>query len=449
MSTAPICMTTHSANTTAHPGLVFAAAKRTQEDGKTKKELAKVKKQAKEEKKKDTIRAVASLEKRMAEADDTFDVTLKPQGTSKHQLQCTRSYAQLPLTFESPNNSGSEAAGNDMHDGTETEHNMTEEEVPLKKKAKLGFHNAVQMHLDREVNILKPKDRHQCTDYVEIHNSQDEDDELYKATIKTKVGAKGKGGRTNTPSDQKGQKGPGTDKPNRSHAASLIWSALNTVKISNHDNGIEIAKGGLLDFDEMIGNERDAAIKSPQKSKQRISSTALVKVKDSPKPIIPQTKQCAKPTNNKLPKEWLKDGIWRKRIIPSMFHWAGIQENTWVIPDEHITDALTKICKVLWQLSKWRSSFGSAAIAIVNAFFDGNNDYRDSDTMRQEFATHMLDKLRFVYHHNKGDDKKVEHALMLWSTGGLTIEIIQEARDTKKAIKLPVMINPVTGKQSA
>lgn len=38
---------------------------------------------------------------------------------------------------------------------------------------------------------------------------------------------------------------------------------------------------------------------------------------------------------------------------------------------------------------------------------------------------------------------------MLWSTGGLTIEVIREARDTKKAIKLPIMINPVTGKQSA
>jgi hypothetical protein len=38
---------------------------------------------------------------------------------------------------------------------------------------------------------------------------------------------------------------------------------------------------------------------------------------------------------------------------------------------------------------------------------------------------------------------------MLWSTGGLTIKIVWEARDTKKAIKLPIMINPVTGKQLA
>jgi len=38
---------------------------------------------------------------------------------------------------------------------------------------------------------------------------------------------------------------------------------------------------------------------------------------------------------------------------------------------------------------------------------------------------------------------------MLWSCGNLTIEIVQEARDAKKAIKLPTMINPVTGRQSA
>jgi hypothetical protein len=57
-----------------------------------------------------------------------------------------------------------------------------------------------------------------------------------------------------------------------SHAASSIRSALNTVKISNHDDGVEIAEGGLSDLDETIGNERDAAVKSPPKGKQRISS---------------------------------------------------------------------------------------------------------------------------------------------------------------------------------
>ena len=32
--------------------------------------------------------------------------------------------------------------------------------------------------------------------------------------------------------------------------------------------------------------------------------------------------------------------------MPSMFCWAGIQENSWVISDESIADMLTKICEV-------------------------------------------------------------------------------------------------------
>ena len=32
--------------------------------------------------------------------------------------------------------------------------------------------------------------------------------------------------------------------------------------------------------------------------------------------------------------------------LPSIFCWAGIQENPWVISDEKIADALTKICDV-------------------------------------------------------------------------------------------------------
>ena len=55
----------------------------------------------------------------------------------------------------------------------------------------------------------------------------------------------------------------------------------------------------------------------------------------------------------------------------------------------------------------WRSTFGSAAIAIVNAFFDDHVDYRDSDDMRQEFAPHMLDHSRFAYRHAHGNDPNV------------------------------------------
>jgi hypothetical protein len=48
------------------------------------------------------------------------------------------------------------------------------------------------------------------------------------------------------------------------------------------NDSIEIAKDGLLDFDETKGNERDAAIKSPPKGKQRILSSVSHHLSHSP-----------------------------------------------------------------------------------------------------------------------------------------------------------------------
>ena len=58
-----------------------------------------------------------------------------------------------------------------------------------------------------------------------------------------------------------------------SHVPPSTRSALTMVKIGRHDDGIEIAEGGLSDLDETKGAERDAAIKSPPKGRQRISSS--------------------------------------------------------------------------------------------------------------------------------------------------------------------------------
>jgi len=87
-----------------------------------------------------------------------------------------------------------------------------------------------------------------------------------------------------------------------------------------------------------------------------------------PQRTIPPPKRRTKPSNNKLLKEWLKDGVWRKRIIPSIFRWAGIQENPWVIPDEKIADALTKICDVHFgDLAENPITPNSEPIRIVSA----------------------------------------------------------------------------------
>jgi len=48
--------------------------------------------------------------------------------------------------------------------------------------------------------------------------------------------------------------------------------------------------------------------------------------------------------NDGLPTEWLKDGMWHKKAIPTLFHWAGIQGDPWRISESKIAHALTLIC---------------------------------------------------------------------------------------------------------
>jgi hypothetical protein len=60
--------------------------------------------------------------------------------------------------------------------------------------------------------------------------------------------------------------------------------------------------------------------------------------------------------------------------------------------------------------------------------------------------------LRYVTAHIIGlllMHSQVERILRLWSSGNLTIEMVREAKNAKRAIKLPPVINPATGKESA
>jgi hypothetical protein len=51
-----------------------------------------------------------------------------------------------------------------------------------------------------------------------------------------------------------------------------------------------------------------------------------------------------------------------------MFRWAGIQENTWVISDESIADALTKICEAHFgDLTEYPITPNSEPIRVVSA----------------------------------------------------------------------------------
>jgi len=56
----------------------------------------------------------------------------------------------------------------------------------------------------------------------------------------------------------------------------------------------------------------------------------------------------------------------------------------------------------------WRSTIGSAALAIVNAFFDANEEFETNEA-RQEFATDMIENLGFLY---ENTDSEVNYSLI-------------------------------------
>ena len=92
-----------------------------------------------------------------------------------------------------------------------------------------------------------------------------------------------------------------------------------------------------------------------------------MKLEDSPKPIskVSHSRAGKKPTNNGLPKEWLEDGAWRKKVIPTLFQWASIQPNPWILPDTKVTNALEKICNAYYGDSELTITTTSTAFRLV------------------------------------------------------------------------------------
>jgi hypothetical protein len=58
------------------------------------------------------------------------------------------------------------------------------------------------------------------------------------------------------------------------------------------------------------------------------------------------------------------------------------------------------------RIYEWRASFGSAALAIVNAFFSSHRSF-DANEARVDFAQHQLKNFAFLYQKADGDDKTV------------------------------------------
>jgi hypothetical protein len=55
----------------------------------------------------------------------------------------------------------------------------------------------------------------------------------------------------------------------------------------------------------------------------------------------------------------------------------------------------------------WRNQAGSTGVSTVQSFCDSQELLRDSDLERQEFASYLLEDLRFLYKDSSRDDKTV------------------------------------------
>ncbi|MGH7238925.1 MAG: hypothetical protein ACREHG_02545 [Candidatus Saccharimonadales bacterium] len=55
---------------------------------------------------------------------------------------------------------------------------------------------------------------------------------------------------------------------------------------------------------------------------------------------------------------------------------------------------------------EWRAAFGSAALSIVNAFFESNDEFNTNEA-RVEFAEYQLKNFAFLYQKAVGNDRLV------------------------------------------
>jgi hypothetical protein len=157
--------------------------------------------------------------------------------------------------------------------------------------------------------------------------------------------------------------------------------------------------------------------------------------------------------NDDLPQVVLASHNWRSRAVTTLYMWFGFSSDPWNVDDHVLCAALSQICRhiygdvdfgldedddsaspaftkaaafrivstsiiqflgltyfqALQRSSEWRSSFGSAAIAVTCAYFSDETHAKmyATDEARAEFAENQLKHYRFVYRQADGDSRKV------------------------------------------
>ncbi|KAH9961451.1 hypothetical protein BGW80DRAFT_1255837 [Lactifluus volemus] len=114
-----------------------------------------------------------------------------------------------------------------------------------------------------------------------------------------------------------------------SHASSALHPSTATTSGRSAIQAIVHVKptsnyGGISDPDERVGPEQARARASPAKGKRRLNSDAIVQVKNDKQSIRGGLTKAEK-KNDPL----LSDPRWKKRFMPTLYLWAGCQDDCW------------------------------------------------------------------------------------------------------------------------
>ncbi|KAF7985404.1 hypothetical protein HWV62_5103 [Athelia sp. TMB] len=236
------------------------------------------------------------------------------------------------------------------------------------------------------------------------------------------------------------------------------------IRVIPEDDTYGYSDGAISEKDERLGGERALAVKSPPKGRgKRPTSNALVKVKLSSaldqrcmvapsasqgikpgssapaiktltvkteeldvKAVVVKPKSTSKSTNADLPVDWVKHGLWRNVINCTIRHIATTNE-VFTVKDRTMIHTLVTVCSHTYGVpvdkmkisttdaafrlagyrlaDSWRTILGSAAVAILTAFFDSDIQFK-SDKSRQKFASSLYLHHRYLYKHAGQDTSK-------------------------------------------
>ncbi|KAH9957658.1 hypothetical protein BGW80DRAFT_1565257 [Lactifluus volemus] len=467
-------MTTREKKVDQPPGVVLKRKRRSKEEVERAKEEDAQRKVEKALAEKNKVQRIATLERRIAEED--LDQST-PLAKKPRTLRRTHGHTSIPLPpseeFEVACVSGDETATETeekVATVTGTELTDTEQEVntpmPKKKKGKTdkpSFRAAVQLvnkvSADTEMGI-KNKGIGYCetdkatdvnTNMVIDHTPEISDinncrsrrsltKAPAKSTPKLRIPARLARARSsfvasprattgnNLATTTRTRNSPAVknvaaisdSEPDRSPSPVALTNEYDTDTNEDRENGYTNAGlGGLDDDDEMHGAEREAAISSPLKGKQRLTSSGIVRVQEVSS-LKARPKSLDK--DDELPPGATDQDRFRGKFVPTYISWiAQHATDPWKVPNDEMLSVVRKIwaqvyrgtitmdykialrCHVVKVTEQrvrdtWRTNFGNNAIVAMKNFFAAQSgEIYDTEIKCRDYAKEMLMNLGFLY----------------------------------------------------